>query len=157
MHTVRLNTFETNSSSCHVLTIMTEDEVNALKNHDAFIYVPKYNSDSDEVYDSEVLDKAKLLELCKKKGIDISIDGVEQFFDDMISAFKSNSYFDIDEYTDEHNIDDNSPMRNVLDIVEDNIFYNILHNESINDILCYAKTKEVNGSKIYVAAWEKYC
>lgn len=38
MRTVRLGTFETNSSSCHVLTLMSSADKENLLNHDAILY-----------------------------------------------------------------------------------------------------------------------
>lgn len=40
--TIRFNTFETNSSSCHSLTILTDEEYNNLKNHKAFLLDSEY-------------------------------------------------------------------------------------------------------------------
>ena len=38
MRTIRLGTFETNSSSCHVLTLMSSEDKENLLNHNAILY-----------------------------------------------------------------------------------------------------------------------
>ena len=67
MKTIRNNVFETNSSSCHVLTVADQNEYDLIKNEQAVIYVPRYSSDDSEVYDSIILTKDKYLELVKSK------------------------------------------------------------------------------------------
>ena len=67
MKTIRNNTFETNSSSCHVLTVADQNEYDLIKNGQAVIYVPIYYSQSEDVYDSVILTKEGFLSIIEKQ------------------------------------------------------------------------------------------
>lgn len=45
MKTIRLNTFETNSSSCHVVTVLSDYEIEQIKNGEALLAIYKSQND----------------------------------------------------------------------------------------------------------------
>lgn len=49
MRTVRLGTFETNSSSCHVLTLMSSADKENLLNHNAILYFLGHTGPEDDM------------------------------------------------------------------------------------------------------------
>ena len=49
MRTVRLGTFETNSSSCHVLTLMSSEDKENLLNHNAILYFSGHAGPEDDM------------------------------------------------------------------------------------------------------------
>ena len=151
MKTIRNNVFETNSSSCHVLTIMDEHEVEMLKNNEALIYVPDYSSDDDMVADSTVVTEDYILKLCRDNGIDTTDNRISLYIDHVLDTHELDYY----NFCDEMGIDD----KNIEDALYnvDDILSSCLHNESIDEILNCAKVKEINGTKVYVSVWEKYC
>lgn len=49
MKTIRLGTFETNSSSCHVLTLMSSTDKENLLNHNAILYLTGHAGPEDDM------------------------------------------------------------------------------------------------------------
>lgn len=159
MKTIRNNVFETNSSSCHVLTIMTEEDVDKLKKHEALIYVPECCSDDDIVFDSEIIDKKKFIEICKNDGVDMEDQDIIDFIDYIFNTISDEERIDLYDYLDEHNItrETNAKLYNEISNKIEEILFKCFHEESSNDIINDAKVKEVGNSKLYVSVWEKYC
>ena len=159
MKTIRNNVFETNSSSCHVLTIMTEEDVDKLKKHKALIYVPECCSDDDIVFDSEIIDKKKFIEICKNDGVDMEDQDIIDFIDYIFDTISDEERIDLYDYLDEHNItrETNAKLYNEISNKIEEILFKCFHEESSNDIINDAKVKEVGNSKLYVSVWEKYC
>lgn len=150
MKTTRHNTFETNSSSCHVLTVAGQDEYELVKNGQAVIYVPHYSSDSDQVYGSEILTKDKYLSLVEKSlgdKYETYLPCIESLWENTILGNKC--YEDV---LDDFNIGYSEMPYNIEDIV-----HHCSHEESAISILDGAIKKEANGAAVYVACWEKLC
>lgn len=151
MRTIRQGVFETNSSSCHVLTVADQIEHDLIKNEQAVIYVPHYSSDDSEVYDSVVLTKDKYLELVKSKFSEFEIKC--EFFEkvwDLIFA-----HGDVEE--DLNNLAEEYDMsvKTKNDLSE--IIWHCSHEEDPLEILDSGIKKEVNGSAVYISCWSKYC
>lgn len=159
MKTIRNNVFETNSSSCHVLTIMTEEDVDKLKKHEACIYVPECCSDDNMVFDSEIIDKKKFIEICKNNGIDVDDQDIINCIDYIFDTVSDDERIDLYEYLDEHNItrETNAKLYNEISNKIDEVLYRCFHEESSNNIINGAKVKEIGNNKLYVSVWEKYC
>lgn len=159
MKTIRNNVFETNSSSCHVLTIMTEEDVDKLKKHEAFIYVSEYSSDDDIVFDSEIIDKKKFIEICKNNGINVDDQDIINCIDYIFDTVSDEEYIDLYDYLNEHNItrETNAKLYNEISNKIDDVLHRCFHEESSNNIINGAKVKEIGNNKLYVSVWEKYC
>lgn len=157
MRSSRLNTFETNSSSCHVLTLITDDEVELLKSGKALLRVTNISSDDDRIGDSEVIDKARFIELCIEHNVDMTIPGVNDFIDYIFACLETEGKsIDTYNYAKTHNIESDDPLYDAINDIED-WMYECFHEESIEEILRCAKKKEINGKTVYTAVWEKYC
>ena len=150
MKTIRQNTFETNSSSCHVLTIATQAEYDLIKNKQALLYVPRYGSQSEEIYDSEILTKDKYLSLIEKK-----LGDEFETYSDFVNYVWDNYIFD--PHTDFYNLCEEHKIPSDIQIKLDDIIWHCQHEEDPVNLLATAKKKEVNGSIVYVTCWEKYC
>lgn len=159
MKTIRHNVFETNSSSCHVLTIMTEEDVDKLKKHEALIYVPEYCSDDDIVFDSEIIDKKKFIKICKNDNIDVDNQDIINCIDYIFDTVSDEKYIDLYDYLDEHNITRETDVKlyNTIVFKLADTLHRCFHEESNNNIINGAKVKEIGNHKLYVSVWEKYC
>lgn len=155
MKTIRNSVFETNSSSCHVLTIMSEEEVQKVKNKEAFIFVPHYSSDSDYVADSEIIDKTRFIENVSKT-VDTTLPEVIEFIDKEFEALKNGKYIDPYSYVDETLHLDEGPIYKAITDLEEHLI-KCIHEESEESIIDAAKKKIVNNNTVYVTVWEKYC
>ena len=67
MITIRYEMFETNSSSCNVLTVFTDEELEQIKNGLLVIWLPRYHNDDDEVYKTELLTQDAFIEIINKR------------------------------------------------------------------------------------------
>ena len=151
MKTIRNNVFETNSSSCHVLTVADQNEYDLIKNEQAVIYVPHYSSDDSEVYDSVILTKDKYLELVKSKfGV---FETKREFFEkawDLV--FKC---CDIEEELDNLAEEYDVLVKTKNDLFD--IIWHCTHEENPLETLNGGIKKEINGSAVYISCWSKYC
>ena len=151
MKTIRNNVFETNSSSCHVLTVADQNEYDLIKNEQAVIYVPHYSSDDSEVYDSIILTKDKYLELVKSQFSEFETK--REFFEkawDLV--FKR---CDIEEELDKLDEEYDVLVRTKNDLFD--IIWHCAHEEDPLETLDSGIKKEVNGSVVYISCWSKYC
>jgi hypothetical protein len=151
MKTIRNGVFETNSSSCHVLTVADQNEYDLIKNEHAVIYVPHYSSDDSDVYDSIVLTKDKYLELVKSQFSEFETK--REFFEkawDLIFT-----YGDKEEALDNLAEEYDMSVKTKNDLFE--IIWHCSHEEDPLEILDGGIKKEVNGSAVYVSCWSKYC
>ncbi len=152
MKTVRKSTFETNSSSCHVLTVADQNDYDMIKEGKALIYVPRYSSDCDSVYDSEILTKEKYLEYSKAK-FNERFDEFKGYFDEAWDIFFTDC--DYEEELDRLSVDYKIP-RDIESYVEEFIWH-CHHEEEAIDILDGAAKKNANGATIYISCWDKCC
>lgn len=151
MKTIRQGVFETNSSSCHVLTVADQNEYDLIKNGQAVIYVPHYSSDDSAVYDSVILTKDKYLELVKSKFSEFETK--REFFEkawDLVFA-----RCDIEEQLDNLSKEYDMSVRTNNDLFD--IIWHCTHEEDALDTLDCGIKKEVNGSAVYISCWSKYC
>ena len=152
MKTIRNNTFETNSSSCHVLTVADQNEYDLVKNEQAVIYVPEYCSQSEDVYNSVILTKEGFLSIIEKQ-VGEQYETYSAFFEESWSLmFVSCCY---DERLEDLAVKYKVPCdikRKVEEIIRHST-----HEEGQIEILDDAIKKEVNGSAVYVSCWSKYC
>ena len=151
MKTIRQGVFETNSSSCHVLTVADQNEYDLIKNGQAVIYVPHYSSDDSAVYDSVILTKDKYLELVKSKFSEFETK--REFFEkswDLVFA-----RCDIEEQLDNLAKEYDMSVRTNNDLFD--IIWHCTHEEDALDTLDCGIKKEVNGSAVYISCWSKYC
>ena len=145
MQTVRKSVFETNSSSCHVLTIVDENELERLKSGECKLYVPRYSSDDDDgPYDSELVDKARAIEILKDKIDEAVYKEHEGQISDLLDKFFGGNInpYDIAQYSD-------------LPYQVEDFVCQCTHEES--DPMAGAKVKEINGGRVYVSCWIKLC
>lgn len=99
MKTVRFGTFETNSSSCHCVTIMKPSVYEAVKEqksvmHNVFNHVEEYGETSAIIHNYDLipineLHKEFLLEYPKCANIEYFKDNMESYFKGMWEAFDS--------------------------------------------------------------------
>jgi hypothetical protein len=151
MKTIRQGVFETNSSSCHVLTVADQNEYDLIKNGQAVIYVPHYSSDDSAVYDSVILTKDKYLELVKSKFSEFETK--REFFEKAWDLVFTRC--DIEEQLDNLAKDYDMSVRTNNDLFD--IIWHCIHEEDALDTLDCGIKKEVNGSAVYISCWSKYC
>lgn len=99
MKTIRRNTFETNSSSCHCVTIMKPSVYEAVKEqnsvvHNVFNHVEEYSETSATIHGYDLipineLHEEFLLEYPKCANIEYFKDNMESYFEGMWEAFES--------------------------------------------------------------------
>ena len=99
MKTVRLGTFETNSSSCHCVTIMKPSVYEAIKEqksvmHNVFNHVEEYSETSAIIHNYDLipineLHEEFLLEYPKCANLEYFKDNMESYFKGMWEAFES--------------------------------------------------------------------
>ena len=151
MKTIRNGVFETNSSSCHVLTVADQNEYDLIKNGQAVIHVPSYSSDDSDVYNSVVLTKDKYLELVKSKFSEFETK--REFFEKAWDLIFTSSVIDedLDNLAEEYDMS----VKTKNDLFE--IICHCSHEEDPLETLDGGIKKEVNGSAVYVSCWSKYC
>ena len=151
MRTIRNSVFETNSSSCHVLTVADQNEYDLIKNGQAVIHVPRYSNDDSDVYDSVVLTKDKYLELVKSKFSEFETK--REFFEKAWDLIFTSSVIDedLDNLAKEYDMS----VKTTNDLFE--IICHCSHEEDPLETLDSGIKKEVNGSAVYIRCWSKYC
>lgn len=151
MKTIRNGVFETNSSSCHVLTVADQNEYDLIKNGQAVIHVPRYSSDDSDIYDSVVLTKDKYLELVKSKFSEFETK--REFFEKAWDLILTHGALDedLDDLAEEYDMSVKTKY-NLLEIIS-----HCSHEEDPLETLDGGLKKEVNGSAVYVSCWLKCC
>lgn len=151
MRTIRNSVFETNSSSCHVLTVADQNEYDLIKNGQAVIYVPHYSSDDSDVYNSFVLTKDEYLELVKSQFSEFETK--REFFEKAWDLVLKHSDLekDLDKLAEEYDMS----VKTYKDLLH--IIWHCTHEEDPLETLDGGIKKEVNGSAVYVSCWSKYC
>lgn len=99
MKTIRRNTFETNSSSCHCVTLMAPSVYEAVKEqksviHNVYNHVEEYSETSAYIHKYDLipineLHEEFLLEYPKCSNIEYFKDNMESYFEGMWEAFES--------------------------------------------------------------------
>lgn len=158
MITVRQGAFETNSSSCHVLTIATDEEREQLLSGERLIFVDSYScDDEDSPYNSEIVDKVRLREiavgLIGQKEMDES-HITEDILKEIIDAiFVGDTEFwkVMSKYKD--------AMTPDAWFRFDSIFYHCHHEQGVGRIFDTenVKIKTAHGIKFYCSFWRKSC
>lgn len=153
MRTIRNCVFETNSSSCHVLTVADQNEYELIKNKQAVIYVAHYCSDDDEVFDSEILTKESFAALLEKQFGSEQYETYQEFFETIWKYLCTEVYFDdkFNELVEKYNVPHDISYK-----VED-IVACCRHEEDAIELFDGAIKKTANGATIYVTCWSKYC
>lgn len=151
MRTIRNCVFETNSSSCHVLTVADQNEYELIKNKQAVIYVAHYCSDDDEVFDSVILTKDKYLELVKSKfsEFETKCEFFEKAWDLVFKHYDTEE--DLDKLAEEYDMS----VKTKNDLFD--IIWHCTHEEDPLETLDGGIKKEVNGTAVYISCWSKYC
>ena len=151
MKTIRNGVFETNSSSCHVLTVADQNEYDLIKNGQAVIHVPRYSSDDSDIYDSVVLTKDKYLELVKSKFSEFETK--REFFEKAWDLILTHGALDedLDDLAEEYDMSVKTKY-NLFEIIS-----HCSHEEDPLETLDGGLKKEVNGSAVYVSCWLKCC
>lgn len=148
MRTIRICAFETNSSSCHVITLMTDVEMERLKNKDGLaIFIPSIEQDDAGVmYNSEIVCKDRMMEIVTgwlgKDKIDTHRDQISKLLDMIIRGEK-----DSPEYQE---VLFKTGMSREVIWVFDSIAYHFRTADEVN-LTNDVQVKEINGGKIYCA------
>lgn len=148
MRTIRSGVFETNSSSCHVITLMTNVEMERLKNKDGLaIFIPSIaQDDAGVMYNSEIVCKDRMLEIVTgwlgKDKIDAHRDQITKLLDMIIRGEKDSSEY--------QNVLFNTGMSREIIWEFDSIAYHFRTADEVN-LTDDVQVKEINGGKIYCA------
>lgn len=155
MITIRKSVFETNSSSCHVLTIFSPDEQNAVLDRKAVIYA--HSTSEDEANFAEIFDYVKY----KKKMKEILGDSdekknefVEELWKNILDCLAKNDalwHCDWEGLTEKYNIEGTEYGE-----IED-FMCSCCHEEKNQYCVSPAKEIELAGIKTMVASWEAGC
>ena len=109
MKTIRFNTFETNSSSCHVVTVLSDYELEQLKNNELLLVI--YKSQNEKVLTKQ-LDKWRFnyeieqFQFCydyekdERKYVDIERDTLQAFTNDLWDLLVKQTHEVIEGYSD---------------------------------------------------------
>lgn len=158
MKTIRSGVFETNSSSCHVLTIMTEEEKRQLMEGERLLYVRSYACDDENAaYNSEIVDKARLRELIigniGEKDSEPFLDLIDKLVDAIFVGMSEYQRVVVEEVK---KLGEKLPPEIYFQL--EDVIHHCCHEESMKYITDNDKVvvKEVNGAKIYCSFWSKY-
>ena len=109
MKTIRFNTFETNSSSCHVVTVLSDYELEQLKNDELLLVI--YKSQNEKALTKQ-LDKWRFkyeiehYQFCydydkgEQKYVDIERDTLQAFTNDLWDLLVKQTHEVIEGYSD---------------------------------------------------------
>jgi hypothetical protein len=109
MKTIRFNTFETNSSSCHVVTVLSDYELEQLKNNELLLVI--YKSQNEKALTKQ-LDKWRFkyeiehYQFCydydkgEQKYVDIERDTLQAFTNDLWDLLVKQTHEVIEGYSD---------------------------------------------------------
>ena len=109
MKTIRLNTFETNSSSCHVVTVLSDYEIEKIKNGEALLAI--YKSQNDKTitklfddfrfrYEVERYQFSYDYALGESKYIDIPRETIKELCDKIWKLLVEDTKNPVDHFTD---------------------------------------------------------
>ena len=148
MRTIRAGVFETNSSSCHVITLMSDVEMERLKNKDGLaIFIPNIaQDDAGVMYNSEIVCKDRMMEIVTgwlgKDNIDAHRDQITKLLDMIIRGEKDS--------TEYQEVLFKTGMSREIIWEFDSIAYHFRTAEEV-DLTNDVQVKEINGGKIYCA------
>lgn len=154
MITVRSGVFETNSSSCHVLTIFSPLEQKWVLDRQAIVYA--HSKCDDEANIAEVYDYVKF----KHKMKEILGDSekknefIEELWKNILECLAKNDalwHCNWEELTDKYNIEGDEYSE-----IED-FMCSCCHEEENQYCVSPAKEIELAGVKTMVASWEASC
>lgn len=155
MITIRKSVFETNSSSCHVLTIFSPDEQKAVLDRKAIIYT--HSESDDEANIAEVYDyvkyKQKMKEILGDRD-EKKNEFVEELWKNILDCLAKNDalwHCDWEGLTEKYNIEGTEYVE-----IED-FMCSCCHEEKNQYCVSPAKEIELAGIKTMVASWEAGC
>lgn len=158
MITVRNGVFETNSSSCHVITIFSPLEQKWVLDRKAIIYA---HSKSDaEANIAEVVDYVKYKQKMKEilgDSDEKKNEFVEELWKNILESLAKNdslwscNYCNYEELAEKYNIEDTEFSK-----IED-FMCSCCHEDPNKYCISHAKEIELAGSKMLVASWEACC
>jgi len=155
MRTIRNCVFETNSSSCHVITLMTPQEQKLVLEGKALIYAHSKHEDEAniaEVYDSIKFAK-KMQEIFGDELTEYK-DALEELWSNIRTDLKKHDMFKystFDEWAEKHGIEGT-----LYGKLED-FFCCCNHEEDNSYCVDNAKEIEIGGVKTLISSWESYC
>lgn len=155
MITIRKSVFETNSSSCHVLTIFSPDEQKAVLDRKAVIYA--HSTSEDEANIAEVYDYVKYKQKMKEilgDSDEKKNEFVEELWKNILDCLAKNDalwHCNWEELTEKYNIEDTKYCE-----IED-FMCSCCHEEKNQYCVSPAKEIELAGIKTMVASWEACC
>lgn len=155
MITVRTGVFETNSSSCHVLTIFSSAEQKFVIDRKAIVYA--HSKSEDETNIAEVFDYVKYKQKMKEilgDSDEKKNEFVEELWKNILESLaKSDSLWrcNLIELTEKYNIEATEYSE-----IED-FMCSCCHEEQNRYCISHAKEIELAGSKMFVASWEASC
>lgn len=155
MITVRNGVFETNSSSCHVLTIFSSAEQKFVIDRKAIVYA--HSKSEDETNIAEVVDYVKYKQKMKEilgDSDEKKNEFVEELWKNILESLAKNDSLwrcNLIELTEKYNIEATEYSE-----IED-FLCSCCHEEQNRYCISHAKEIELAGSKMLVASWEASC
>ena len=158
MITVRNGVFETNSSSCHVITIFSSAEQKFVIDRKAIVYA--HSKSDDEANIAEVVDYVKYKQKMKEilgDSDEKKNEFVEELWKNILESLAKNdslwrcNYCNYEELAEKYNIEDTEYSE-----IED-FMCSCSHEEQNEYCVSHAKEIELAGSKMLVASWEACC
>ena len=158
MITVRNGVFETNSSSCHVITIFSSAEQKFVIDRKAIVYA--HSKSDDEANIAEVVDYVKYKQKMKEilgDSDEKKNEFVEELWKNILESLAKNdslwrcNYCNYEELAEKYNIEDTEYSK-----IED-FMCSCCHEEQNEYCVSHAKEIELAGSKMLVASWEACC
>lgn len=155
MITVRNGVFETNSSSCHVLTIFSPAEQKFVLDGKAIVYA--HSKSEDAVNSAEVFDYVKYKQKMKEilgDSDEKKNEFVEELWKNILECLAKNDALwncSWGKLSEKYNIEDTEYSE-----IED-FMCSCCHEEQNRYCISHAKEIELAGSKVLVASWEACC
>lgn len=156
MKTIRNNVFETNSSSCHVITIMTPAEKMMVENRQAMIYC--HSRYDDEANIAEVIDFVKYVQQMKKifgEDYEKYAPFVNELWNNILDSLKKHdnaNYSHWDNLCEKYDLGDTD----YYDEIED-FMCSCCGEEDNGYCIDNAKEIELCGIKTLISSWEACC
>lgn len=155
MITVRNGVFETNSSSCHVITIFSPLEQKWVLDRKAIIYA--HSKSDDEANIAVVFDYVKYKQKMKEilgDSDEKKNEFIEELWKNILESLAKNDSLwrcNYEELAEKYNIED-TEYREIEDFM-----CSCYHEEQNEYCVSHAKEIELAGSKMLVASWEACC
>ena len=155
MITIRNCVFETNSSSCHVLTIFSSAEQKFVIDRKAIVYA--HSKSEDETNIAEVVDYVKYKQKMKEilgDSDEKKNEFVEELWKNILESLATSDslwHCNYEELTEKYNIEATEYSE-----IED-FMCSCCHDEQNRYCISHAKEIELAGSKILLASWEASC